>query len=341
MADFDDVGTLLGQCGGDQGQGTRGVARAHPQSGQALRAHHAPLDGVGQRQRVDVAAAEHQAYASSGKARPVVQHRCQAGGAGPLDDGLLDLEQGHQRLVEALLGHQADLVDLRGDQGHGQRTGKLHGDAVGDGGAAPAGAVRMAARCVAAAGCAQRAPGGRIALGLHADDADAGGSVARGHRHAGDQSAAAHGQYQQVQVGTRIQHLQRDGALAGHGQRVVIGMDDAQSAFAGELEHPQAGRIEGVAFQQDLRPECFGVLDLHEGREARHDDGGRDAQALRMPGHALGVVARGHCDHAAAARLGVQPQQTVQGAALLEGGGELQVLELEVELTARQRRQRA
>jgi hypothetical protein len=65
------------------------------------------------------------------------------------------------------------------------------------------------------------------------------------------------------------------------------------------------------------------------------------AQALRVVGHALGMVARAHGDHAARALPGAQLGQLVAGAAFLEGGGELQVLELEEDLRAGQLRQRA
>ena len=60
-----------------------------------------------------------------------------------------------------------------------------------------------------------------------------------------------------------------------------------------------------------------------------------------MVGDRLGVVAGAHRDDAAAALRVGQREQLVQRAALLEGGGELQVLELEEDLGAGEARQRA
>ena len=53
-----------------------------------------------------------------------------------------------------------------------------------------------------------------------------------------------------------------------------------------------------------------------------------------MVGHALGMVARAHGNHAALTLLGVKLRQFVAGPPLLERGGELQVLELEKHLRA-------
>ena len=74
------------------------------------------------------------------------------------------------------------------------------------------------------------------------------------------------------------------------------------------------------------------ALDLDARREARHHDHRANPQALRMVGHALGVVARAHGNHAPGALLGVELRQLVAGAALLERGRELQVLEFQKHL---------
>ena len=56
-----------------------------------------------------------------------------------------------------------------------------------------------------------------------------------------------------------------------------------------------------------------------------------------MVGDRLRVVAGAHGDHAALALVSRERQQLVQRAALLERGGELQVLELEAHLGAGER----
>ena len=83
------------------------------------------------------------------------------------------------------------------------------------------------------------------------------------------------------------------------------------------------------AAQHDGRPEGARALDLHRRREARHDDRRRNAEPLRVPGHALRVVAGRDGDHAAGTLRGVELREPVQCAALLERGRELKVLELQ------------
>ena len=84
----------------------------------------------------------------------------------------------------------------------------------------------------------------------------------------------------------------------------------------------------------DLRAVTPGVLDLHHRRADGHHDGGGNAEPVRVIGHALRMIAGRHRDHAAPALVGRQRQQSVERAALLEGRGELQVLEFEPEFAA-------
>lgn len=68
---------------------------------------------------------------------------------------------------------------------------------------------------------------------------------------------------------------------------------------------------------------------------------GSQAQSLCVIGHALGVIASAHRDHAMGA-LGIgQHEQLVERTALFEGCSELQVLELEIDLRTRNLRERA
>src|SRR5262245_7333230 len=60
-----------------------------------------------------------------------------------------------------------------------------------------------------------------------------------------------------------------------------------------------------------------------------------------MERYALRMVARAHRDDAAAALGGVEREQLVQRASLLERGSELEVLELQPDIDARHARQRA
>ena len=146
---------------------------------------------------------------------------------------------------------------------------------------------------------------------------------------AGDQAATADLHHQIVQVGLRAQHLDADGALPGDHRIVVERIDHRQAAPGRQRKAVRARIVEALAVQHDGRAERARALDLHRRREARHHDGRADAEALRVPGHALRVVAGRHRHHAAAAFGGTQLRQPVQRSALLERGGELQVLELQ------------
>ena len=156
-----------------------------------------------------------------------------------------------------------------------------------------------------------------------------------------DQPATADRDHQHLEVGRRLQHLQGERALARDHGRVVERMDEGQAVALGDLPG-MAGRIlDALALEHHPGTEAPRVLDLHERRVARHDDGRRDAQAPRVVGDALRMIAGGHGDHARGRLLGRQLRQAVQGAALLERGGVLQVLELEPDLGAGDLRQRA
>ena len=137
------------------------------------------------------------------------------------------------------------------------------------------------------------------ARGLHADDLDAGLERLGRRGHAGDQPAAADGDHQHVQLGHGVQHLQPHRALAGDDGFVVVGVHEHQPFALGQLQGMGARLVERVAVQHHLGAKAARALDLHARREARHDDHGAHAQALRVVGHALRMVARAHGDHAA------------------------------------------
>ena len=128
--------------------------------------------------------------------------------------------------------------------------------------------------------------------------------------------------------------------LPGDHRRIVIRMNEGETALRGDLKHPVVRLVQGVAVQDHLGPVGARVLHFHERRMAGHDDHGGHAQPLRVIGHRLAVIAGRHRADAAPALFGVELQQTVEGAALLERGGELQVLELDPQLGAGQARQR-
>ena len=140
--------------------------------------------------------------------------------------------------------------------------------------------------------------------------------------------------------GTSSQHLQRDRALAGDDARIVVGMDEHQPLGRGQAMRLGAGLGQRVAVQHDPRAMTAGVLTFMLGvKDGMTMVAGMPSRA-GVIGDALGVVAGRHGDHAALALVGRELQQRVERAALLERGGELQVLELDPDVGLGDARQR-
>ena len=185
----------------------------------------------------------------------------------------------------------------------------------------------------------ERVPERWIERGLRPDDLDRRLARTGGDRIAGDEPAAADGNDQRVEVGGVFQHFERDGALAGDHQRIVIGVDEGQAALARDGLRAHLRLRHAFAVEHDLGAVGLRGLDLHERRRHRHDDGGRDRQARGVVGDRLRVVARRHGDDAAFARRRIERGELVERAAVLERVGDLQVLVFDEDLGAGQRRE--
>ena len=214
---------------------TPGVSRAaDADARQPPGAHHAALDDRGQQQRVDVAAAQHQADLAAGVARRVLEQRRQPGGAGAFDHRLLDLQQHQHGLLDVAFVDEHEVVDEFAHDLARDLPRLPDRDALGDG--------AVALRVGRALDGVEH---GREAAGLHADDLDAG--LERAHRggDAADEPAAAHRDDQRVELRLRAQHLQPDGALAGDHQRVVEGVHEGQALRVGQRQRVVARLVEG------------------------------------------------------------------------------------------------
>ena len=98
---------------------------------------------------------------------------------------------------------------------------------------------------------------------------------------------------------------------------------------AREIERGRERAREVVASEDDLRFVHLRPGDLRERGVGRHDDRGRDCETVGVVREPLGMVAGRRRDHAGRARCSGEREQEVEGAALLERRGELEVLELQ------------
>ncbi len=202
----------------------------------------------------------------------------------------------------------------------------LHRNALGE--------RRPAARPV---GAVERVPHRRVERGFRPHHLDPRPHRARRDRVAGDQPAAADRDHQHVEIGDLLQHLQRDRALAGDDQGVVVGVDPGQVALLRERGGARLRLGNALALEHDLRAIGPGRRHLHVGRRLGHHDGGRNAEARRVVGDRLSVVAGRHGDHAARALRGIERGELGHRAALLERVRYLQVLVFDEHLGAGQR----
>ena len=72
---------------------------------------------------------------------------------------------------------------------------------------------------------------------------------------------------------------------------IIIGMDQDELPFGDDRSDAVLAFAQGLAMEHHLGPVGLSRLYLHEGRCYRHHDGGRDAEALRVVGDRLGVIA--------------------------------------------------
>ena len=133
MVYFLDVGACVCHRGGDARQHAGHIACADLDARQAPRAHHAALDDGRQQQRVDVAAAQHQAHALALEAFGVAQQRCQPCGARAFHQGFLNFEQHQHGLLNVALVHQHQVIHQALDDFLRDLARRAHGNALGDG----------------------------------------------------------------------------------------------------------------------------------------------------------------------------------------------------------------
>ena len=174
----------------------------------------------------------------------------------------------------------------------------------------------------------ERSPRIIVAGGFHAIDGRRRRERLHGGGHARKQSAAAARRNGDVQLGAAraglAHQLQPRRALAGHDVRVIEGRNQDRAAFGGNGCGDFLAALGQAIVQLHLGAVAPGIGDLHGRGVGRHDDQRRHAEQAGRQRHALGVVAAGEGHDPAGALGGVELNQSVVGAAELEGAHPLQ-----------------
>ncbi len=284
----------------------------------ASRLDETAFDDGGKNQGIDIATAEHNADLLPRKSPRLLGEGCKGGGGGTLHHRLFQVQQETKRGLDVVFSGQHDIRHQPGDDGLGLLSGTLHGNALGDGG--PTALDGLPGQGLLHGGKPD---------GLNADDLYGRVDAPCGRGDAGDEPPAPHRYDENLQVRLAGQHLEGDGSLTRDDPFIVIGMDQGESLFYGEVPGMVSGVREQFSVKDHLGPMLPCVLHLDVRGVQRHHNGGRDAELSAVVGHRLGMISRGHGDHPPFTRLGGQGTEFHQGAALLERTGVLEVFVLE------------
>ena len=151
---------------------------------------------------------------------------------------------------------------------------------------------------------------------------------------AADEAAAADGDDDGFEVRNLVEEFEADGSLPGDHFVVVEGMQEGEAVGVALADGFGAGFVVVGAVEDDFRAVAGGGGDLDQRRHQRHDDARADAVLAGVEGDGLGVIAGAGGDDAAAALVVGEGEDLVERAALFEGAGALQVVELEEDLLA-------
>ena len=167
-------------------------------------------------------------------------------GACAFHDRLLDGEKVGDGVFDVVFAHQEDVLHQFGDDAAVEIAGLLDRDAFRDR-LADAGQV----------GAFDHVVHRRIGLGLHAIDLDRRLDRFRRERDAGDDSAAADGNDQRVEIGKVLHHLEAAGSRARHDNGIVIGMDEGAAFFLRDGVGADERIAERRAMKNDARAEIL------------------------------------------------------------------------------------
>jgi hypothetical protein len=143
---------------------------------------------------------------------------------------------------------------------------------------------------------------------------------------AADQSAAADGNQQRVEIGDLLLELQADGTLTKQGLPLIEGVNRERTGLGGE-DLAGAERVGiAVAADDELGAAIANPLNLRRRRDARHEDPGPDAEFHRRVRDRSSVIAARGGDNAGC--RDVAHEQVRESAACLERARVLEQLEL-------------
>jgi hypothetical protein len=277
---------------------------------------------VGEEEGIDVATADEGDGFLAFEVGFVVEEGGNGGGAGAFGDGFFFFEEVEDGAGDFFLFDGDDLVDILFNHGEGFDAGAADGDAVGDGG----GGGDLDGGVVFEGG-----EHGGDAGSLDANDFDLGIGFLEGAGDAADEATAADGNEDGFDEGVLAEDFETDSALAGDDSGIVEGVNEGEAFGGGAAFGLGEGLIKALAEEDDLAAEVFGGVDFRDGGMLGHVDDGADAEAGSVVGEALAVVAGRGADDAAGALFGRQEEELIEGAALLEATGHVEVFELEVD----------
>ena len=153
-------------------------------------------------------------------------------------------------------------------------------------------------------------------------------------RDAADQTAAADGHDDRVDVGQLVEDLEPDRPLSRDDVVIVERMDERVAVLVFEFKRLVVGVVVDALDEADLGAEAFCRLDLGDGRDVGQTDQRLDAVVSRRERDALRVVARRAGDDSALFLLVGELRDLVVSASDLERTGDLEVLGLEEEINA-------
>ena len=253
----------------------------------------------------------------------LLQQSRQGHGSGPFGQGLLPFEQDHDGVGDLLFIDGDNLVDIAFHLGQGEISGAPDRDSVGN---------RRFCRHGDRPSMLDRAQHGGKALGLHSNNTYSRVALFQGAGHAADQPPATDGYDYCLQAMNLLEQFETDGPLTVD-HRIVI--ERVQKRHAFQLAEPErfvTGLIVVCTVQDHIGSKSTGRRDLHQGGHERHDNSRQDTTLGGVVGHGLGVIARAGGDHAAPLLVIAQQENPVKRAALFEGPGSLQIIQLEKDL---------